>query len=551
MVKLKELYRIVVDLTPILPGGDNGGAKLVATELVRHLSRSVAPECDYVLLTSDDTHNELAWLDAPNVRRLCINLRAGGTVDTNQRERKGDRNFIHWVGGTLERWLPHRWYQPIYRLYRINLKQPKSKNILQELGADLLFCPFTAPIYYHADVPVVIVVYDLQFQAYPQFFSGEDLYHLDHYMRQSCQVASRLVCISEHTRQMVLAQCDLPPEQVQTIPLCLINPLAQPTEDEIAATLASHRLIAEEYLLYPANFWPHKNHEMLLTAFQRYRAQNPASNLKLVLTGAGSDRADFLKAAATQMNLEDDIVFAGFVDTKVFSVLMAGCLSLIFPSLYEGFGLPVLEAMNFGKPVLCSNLTSLPEVAGDAAHYFDPRKPDEIADAIESVASDLKYRQQLAVRGHSRVTEFQHPLQWASAYFDIFCQVVESGQQYRNSISGVYPDDWIGETVAITVSKSRSDRWLELNINVPPWLSKPFLRVKVSTKIKYRIPRGERQTLRIPLTERTACFKISFSPTMSPLAAGINTDQRLLSCQLVSCHLVSPGQRETLFSTET
>jgi glycosyltransferase involved in cell wall biosynthesis len=315
-------------------------------------------------------------------------------------------------------------YGRIYRFYSARIKSPQTGALLQDLDTDLIFCPFTAPRYRIPGVPAVIVVHDLQYQAYPQFFTEEERYHSDYYFRQSCRVAARLICVSEYTRQVTLAASKLPPEKAITIQSTLINRLEMVASELVQQVLDEYGLQEDGYLLYPANFWQHKNHETLLAAFSAYLSGHPEADLKLVLTGAPGARMDTLSQKAQQMGLGGRVIFPGFASPQKLSALLQGCLALIFPSLYEGFGLPVLEAMSFGKAVLCSNATSLPEVSQSAAHLFDPREPDEIANAIDRIQEDSDYRDELAARGRRRVNALPTPEAWAGAYFDVFRQAV-------------------------------------------------------------------------------------------------------------------------------
>ncbi len=175
--------------------------------------------------------------------------------------------------------------------------------------------------------------------------------------------------------------------------------------EQLMAVLERLDLRVGRFLLYPANFWPHKNHRMLLTAFKMYRARNPGSELGLVCTGTPNADMECLRDAVARMELEGAVSFPGDVSDEVFTALIQACQALIFPSLYEGFGIPVLEAMARGKPVLCSRVTSLLEVAGDAAVYFDPRKPAEIVRAIEHIDSDAERAERLMHLGYERLTD--------------------------------------------------------------------------------------------------------------------------------------------------
>ena len=165
-------------------------------------------------------------------------------------------------------------------------------------------------------------------------------------------------------------------------------------------------MIANKFFLYPANFWQHKNHHTLLTAFVAARKAGLPNDIKLVCTGAPGEGMNAVIAAAQSMGLGGVASFPGFVDDCEFVALMKSALGVVFPSLYEGFGMPIIEAMAVGCPVACSNCTSLPEVAGDAAILFDPHEPGEIAEAICRLESDQELRSMLVARGKKRANEF-------------------------------------------------------------------------------------------------------------------------------------------------
>ncbi|MFZ3042146.1 MAG: glycosyltransferase family 1 protein, partial [Thiobacillus sp.] len=151
--------------------------------------------------------------------------------------------------------------------------------------------------------------------------------------------------------------------------------------------------------IYPANFWKHKNHEMLLTAFGMACHDGLAADIKLVCTGAPGARQEWLVSAARAMNLGERVLFPGYLPETELAALMAQCRGVVFPSLYEGFGLPVIEAMAAGVPVACGNTTSLPEVAAGAAIMCDPRVPTQIAEAILTLVEDDTTRIQLIKAG--------------------------------------------------------------------------------------------------------------------------------------------------------
>ncbi len=419
------MKRVAVDLTPLLPGGANGGIKPLALELVRRLAAH-APACEFVLLTAERSHAELALLDAPNVRRVCV---LQGPEESPQpppgqppaavfQTASLARRVALWI---LRKLLPARVVERLAALYARRFHPaPVESPLLRRLGADLLFCPFTGIFFYDPAVPVVSVVHDLQYLYYPQFFESTDRHERDRHFRHVCQVARRVVSISEYTRASVLEHGGISPERVVTIPSAPQKRLGAPAPSSVERIFSSLPLAAGRYLLYPANFWRHKNHELLLTAFGIYRAAHPQSDLKLVLTGEPSPRRDELMEATRRMGLAAQVLFAGYLPEEDFAALLGSAAAMIFPSLFEGFGMPVLEAMAAGVPVLCGNLTSLPEVAGDSAWLFDPRRPTEIVAAIERLETDPALREELIERGRRHAAEFLKPEEMAARYWAVF-----------------------------------------------------------------------------------------------------------------------------------
>jgi glycosyltransferase involved in cell wall biosynthesis len=191
------------------------------------------------------------------------------------------------------------------------------------------------------------------------------------------------------------------PERI-AVPESLRTPKQLESEATGDELLEKYGLRRGEYLHYPANFWQHKNHAMLLTAFKIYRKANPDSELKLLCTGSPGRGADDFCEAARHMGLSDWVVYPGYLTPEEYDFLLGSAFAMIFPSLYEGFGIPLLEAMSAGVPVLCSNVTSLPEVGGDAVLYFDPRKPAEIINALTRLSEEANLQKSLIAKGLQR-----------------------------------------------------------------------------------------------------------------------------------------------------
>jgi len=380
---------IAVDLTPIQSGGANGGAKVFVLELLKRLSY-LMPEDHFLLLTASWNNDELSLLDSHNMRRLCV---TGGSAV----------HFPKLPGGRFSQIVVRR-MKKLWR--RIKRKSPSFKGILSEHGVDILFCPFTAPTYAEPGIKLVSIVYDFQHRDYPQFFSREEIDGRDSFLEDVRARADRIVCISETVRQSAIKHLNIDSDKSQAIHISIQSRLdTQLDKTEVSSALNSIGINQRPYMFYPANFWPHKNHKMLIVAYSMFLARHPECNLDLVLTGALEMQQALMKDAS-RIGLSGRIHFLGFVPSDKLQAIWQGCDFLVYPSLYEGFGIPVLEAMTFGKPVICSNVTSLPEVAGDAAIYFDPRIPESIAECMEKIAFDKGLQQKMVARGNKRVSEF-------------------------------------------------------------------------------------------------------------------------------------------------
>ncbi len=415
-ILIKTLKTIAIDLTPVLPGGENGGAKILTIELIRRLAKT-HPGTQFVLLTRASAHDELAVLDRKNIRRLMVLSDIPNSESPPPSRIRLSDFFLR----LLTR-LPGRLKRVLAKIFRYIKKKSlfnASRTLLKDIQADLLFCPFTAPTYAEQGIPTVCIIHDLQYKTYPEFFSEEEVIHRDATFIESCRRATALAAVSNYSRNSAISNGNLDPERVRTIH----NHLALRISQEKGASsniLEKLGLAPQRYLIYPANFWKHKNHEMLFTAFGLACKEGLDPDIRLVCTGAPGERQVWLSEAVRAMNLENRILFPGYLSHTTFSELMSNSKGLVFPSLYEGFGIPVVEAMAAGIPVACSNTTSLPEVAGDAALLFDPRSPDQISRAIKSLIDDMELRDHLIRKGYLRSKEFSDLDRMAREYWELF-----------------------------------------------------------------------------------------------------------------------------------
>jgi glycosyltransferase involved in cell wall biosynthesis len=225
--------------------------------------------------------------------------------------------------------------------------------------------PFTVMLPAPGRVPAATTVLDLQHEEHPEFFSRAQLLYRRRFYRRPILEAQQVITISEHARRTILDRYPLDPEHVHAIHLAVDH-----------GTFTPDGRPRESFLLYPANAWPHKNHARLFEAFAEVRRERP--DLRLALTGVGHER----------LALPDGVESKGRVPLDELVALYRSAAAVVYPSLYEGFGIPCVEAMACGAPVAAANVASLPEVCGDAAVYLDPTSVASIADAIRRVLDD-------------------------------------------------------------------------------------------------------------------------------------------------------------------
>jgi len=373
--------RIAIDVTPIHPGGANGGAKRFVLDLIEGLARRGPHR--YLLLTAAHNHDELASFEAVDVERMDV------------------------TGRSAPLGLP-------------------------DAGIDLLFCPMTAPTYAETGIPTVSTLYDLQHVTYPWFFSADELAHRVAFYRELVARVDHVVCISEFSRQAALTHLSLAAERASTVHIALHHRLAPVPAAAAWAALGRHTLPPCRFAFYPANFWPHKNHRLLVTAFARFCHDHPDVPLHLVLTGEPLGEAATIRTAVERMGLSQRVHLLDYVPDEVMQALWSAGEFLVFPSLYEGFGIPVLEALHLGMPVLCSREGSLPEVAGEDVLYFDARDPGTMVDAFATATRAPDALLARARAGQGRVARLA-PDAAVAAYVAVFERV--AGARRRPSLA--------------------------------------------------------------------------------------------------------------------
>jgi glycosyltransferase involved in cell wall biosynthesis len=268
---------------------------------------------------------------------------------------------------------------------------------LVQLRPNLYFCPLLTLEPLNAPGLSAIAIPDLQHEFFPQFFSQEVLQWRRSTFAASAAKAACVFTHSEFSKRTFVEKLGISAEKIHAIYHSVDEVFrSRPAAEQVEAVLQKHGL-PRPYVFYPANFWPHKNHERLFEAMARLHKAGSA--LPLVLTGAEDERMVTLRALARRLGIESLIHYAGYVPKEDLPCIYRGAAALVFPSLFEGFGFPIVEAFCCECPVICSNTTSCPEIAEDAAVLVDPEDVDSIAAAIDQVVRDQRTRERLVQAG--------------------------------------------------------------------------------------------------------------------------------------------------------
>jgi glycosyltransferase involved in cell wall biosynthesis len=283
------------------------------------------------------------------------------------------------------------------------------RRVARELPGevDVLHHPVTVPIPRVPGLPTVVTVYDLQHREMPELFSRAERAYRRWAYEGAARRADLVLTTSEYSRERLVEIAGIPADRVVAVPMGLDTDRFRPEASPADVTLAERLSLPERYVVYPANLWPHKNHDRLVDALAHVEDRD----MHLVLTGQDYGRGDALRARARRLGVEGRVHHLGFLAADDVPALYRGASAMIFPSLYEGFGSPPLEAMACGCPVTSSTRGSLAEVVGDAALHLDPESVEQIAAAITRVVEDRELRDRLREQGLARAGTFT----WARA----------------------------------------------------------------------------------------------------------------------------------------
>ena len=281
------------------------------------------------------------------------------------------------------------------RWRRYVFEQLKLPQLLKTHAVDLVHSlGYVSPL--RASIPSVVTIHDLNYKAFGELMPLSKRLALSFFVRQSAIRASLVVTDSEFSRQEILSAFKIPQQKIQVIYPGLPDKKIPIPEHSF---LWKDLKIEPPYMIAFSSETPNKNMDRLIQAFQLAKKSYELPH-QLVLVG------HMPEAMLSSQNRSSNIIATGYLEDAVLDLILAQADCLVFPSIYEGFGLPILEAMNANVPVISSSAGSLPEVAGDAALYFDPYDVEEMANKIAKVAMDEVLQEELRTKGQANASRF-------------------------------------------------------------------------------------------------------------------------------------------------
>lgn len=277
---------------------------------------------------------------------------------------------------------------------------PKSDGTIERAGIDVMH--FTLQYAFTTAVPYVYQPHDLQHLHYPEFFTEATFQERERVYRKFCAGADLIFTMTSWGKQDLISNYAIPDHRIAVVPWAPL-PRPVPSEEQVQRTVAQYRL-PSRFLLFPAHAWPHKNHLNLITAVDILRRKGLFVNV--VCVGGAGEFYPTIQRAIQEFNITEQFLMLGYVSDVDLSALYRLCSALVFPSKFEGWGLPVMEALSLGVPVATSRIPPIVEQVGGAALLFDPSDPSDIAEKIGALWCDVHLRQRLAAAGRNRAEPF-------------------------------------------------------------------------------------------------------------------------------------------------
>jgi glycosyltransferase involved in cell wall biosynthesis len=291
---------------------------------------------------------------------------------------------------------------PGSNLPRVAWAMPRA---CRQVRAQVLHVSYTAPPI--CPCPTVVTIHDIAYEFFPRFFSPRDRWLLSITVPFSCRRAARVIAVSECTKHDLIDQYGIPETKIRVIYEAANDKFSQGIPQEKVTHIQKQYADGRRYILAVGNIQPRKNLKRLIEAFAALIAENTEEDMPvLVIGGQAKWQSSAIYQQVEQQGLSSFIHFTGYIPDEDLPALYRGAEIFVYPSIYEGFGLPPLEAMASGIPVICSKASALPEAVGDAALLIDPLDTGSIVQALRELVSDAARRQALTRAGLARAAQF-------------------------------------------------------------------------------------------------------------------------------------------------
>lgn len=276
-------------------------------------------------------------------------------------------------------------------------------RLLKQLNPDLFLSP-DGYLSLKTGTKSLAVFHDLNFEHYPENLPYFFRRYYRYFFPKFAKKAIRIATVSEFSKQDIMKQYGKPPKQIDVV-YDGANESYEPLSPEMISRTREKYTSGCPYFIFIGSLHPRKNLVNLFRAFDIFRQDHPG-NVKLLIVGARKWWTKEIGTAFREMQYANDVVFSGRLNSDELAQVLGASLALTYVSYFEGFGIPIVEAFRCGVPVITSNVTSMPEIAGDAALLVDPFQPSSIAGAMKKLAEDISFRQDLIRKGLNRKNEF-------------------------------------------------------------------------------------------------------------------------------------------------
>lgn len=376
--------RIGLNALALRPGRI-GGTETYFRNLVSSLAH-VDQENEYIVLCSEESFHSLE-LPASNFQKLLVSVPSKPVAQLPKRILRKARH--------LQRG----------QRFATSFQEDLLAEKIDRLRIDLIHHPFGVIYPLSVSSASILTFWDMQHEFFPEFFSEDIILWRKRNYRSSVDLARHVIVSSKFTQETIISNYGISPDKITTIYFGVGPEFQQPIGLDQIAKLRAQYGLCDRVIFYPAATFPHKNHIHLLQAFKML-CDRTQQEVQLVLTGAEMTNEDNLRLAISELGLQRQVKRLGYVPAQELPAFYAAAAMMVFPSLFEGYGIPLIEAMAVGCPIICSNVTSMPELVGDAALLVDPMDVDGISRSMFRLLTEKELADDLIVRGQHQSGKF-------------------------------------------------------------------------------------------------------------------------------------------------